>query len=565
VSVPLAPPVIINEVFYDAAGADGGFEFVELVNRGDSPLSLAGYRLEAGDGAAADRWRALWTGAAADVIPPHRRFVLGEGRVAPAPDRVVPLGLENGPDAVRLTAPDGAKDVLGYGALTYTTYFEGRPAEDVPGGYSLARLPDGADTDDNRADFAATTPPTPGAPNQPETDLALQSAHVDEERVEPGDAVTFRAMVANRGIGTLREERFEVQLWAARWSAGDPHEQGGELSPDSLVARYLSLDELEPGDSVAVALTFTPPEPGAWDITLAARVEEDGAPANDRSRAQIQVGPGALLISEVAAAPDDGPEWVELLNVSPLSVVIDGWSLEDATGRRAKVDGLVPGGAFAIEPDSFVVLTSDPLALLERHPELPRHKTAVCAPWPALNNSAASGEPFADRVIVRTPDERVSDAMAYPGGDPKGTTRERRAAQAKSREDATWGASAVTGGTPGRANSLAGGPPVPGVALVASPSALRPGAGERLLLTYRTGFERARITLALFDLRGRAVRRLLDGTDGPGRGGVAWDGADPAGHRVPAGVYVAALEARDAAATSSGNAVARARTPVVVR
>jgi len=65
-----APPVVINEVFYDAAGTDGGFEFVELLNRSDGPLSLAGYRLEAGDGAAADRWRALWTGTSTDVIPP---------------------------------------------------------------------------------------------------------------------------------------------------------------------------------------------------------------------------------------------------------------------------------------------------------------------------------------------------------------------------------------------------------------------------------------------------------------------------------------------------------------
>jgi len=65
VPVIAAPPVVINEVFYDAAGSDGGFEFVELLNRSDSPLSLAGYRLEAGELAALDSWleqfRQFWT------------------------------------------------------------------------------------------------------------------------------------------------------------------------------------------------------------------------------------------------------------------------------------------------------------------------------------------------------------------------------------------------------------------------------------------------------------------------------------------------------------------------
>ena len=107
----LGLPVVLNEVLYDPAGVDGGFEFVELVNRTALPVALAGFRLEAGDGAGPERWTTRWTGQPGDVVPAFGRFVVGEGRVEPPPDRVVSLGLENGPDALRLLAPDGAVDV----------------------------------------------------------------------------------------------------------------------------------------------------------------------------------------------------------------------------------------------------------------------------------------------------------------------------------------------------------------------------------------------------------------------------------------------------------------------
>src|SRR5438552_3064605 len=192
------PPVVLNEIYYDAPGADPGYQFVELMNRGEAAVPLAGYRLEAGDGAGSGRWRPVWSGGPDDVVAPHARFVIGEASVLPPPDRVQTVDLENGPDAVRLTAPDGAQDVVGYGALTYAEYFAGRPAPDVPAGSSLARLPDGTDTGDNAADFAAVSPPTPGAPNQPERDLAVRGVVVSE-RVEFGEPIRARATLVNRG------------------------------------------------------------------------------------------------------------------------------------------------------------------------------------------------------------------------------------------------------------------------------------------------------------------------------------------------------------------------------
>src|SRR6266545_7973152 len=122
---------IVAEVFYDATGDDTGHEFVEIWNPGEAPCSLAGLRLEAGDGAGPGRWTQRWIGGAADSIAARGRFVIGGGLVEPPSDAVVILDLQNGPDAVRLTWPDGVIEVVGYGPQSFPEYACGDAAADV--------------------------------------------------------------------------------------------------------------------------------------------------------------------------------------------------------------------------------------------------------------------------------------------------------------------------------------------------------------------------------------------------------------------------------------------------
>ena len=65
--------------------------------------------------------------------------------------------------------------------------------------------------------------------------------------------------------------------------------------------------------------------------------------------------------------------------------------------------------------------------------------------------------------------------------------------------------------------------------------------GETLPLAY--GLPRdGRVQLDIFDVRGRRVRRLLDGDAVAGTHRATWDGRDDAGRALGAGIYFVRLQ-----------------------
>lgn len=214
-----APPLhpLIAEVCYDAIGDDTGYEFVELFNPSPLPFPLAGARLEAGDGAGADRWTVRWTGASTDTIGAGARFVIGGIHVRPPANSLVQLDLQNGPDAVRMTWPDGTSEVVGYGALVWPEYLCGAPAPDVPSGLSLARTPDDADHGSNAADFVAATP----LPGRTQPARARRGAATGIAHARPRAA---RARSSRHALGRGRQPRRRPDR---RARTGAPGGRGG--------------------------------------------------------------------------------------------------------------------------------------------------------------------------------------------------------------------------------------------------------------------------------------------------------------------------------------------------
>jgi hypothetical protein len=526
--VPGSRP-ILGEIFYDAAGDDGGYEFVEIFNPTSAPSTLAGATLQAGDGAGPGRWTTRWTGAPGDTIPAGGRFVIGGVHVTPAPQAVVRLDLQNGPDAVRLVWPDGAAEVVGYGPLAEPEYFCGAPALDVPSGTSLARVPDASDLGRNADDFRAAAP-TPGRANQPGRDVAMLegSLALAPELPAAGAAATLSGIAVNRGGEPLPAGAFELRA-TARDPAGDED-----------LGSVLSARPLPPGDTIAVTLPLPPLAAGKRRLLVHARLAGDENAANDADSLLVRIGPGPLEVTEIQFHPQSGEgEWVEVRNRSGGDLTIAAFTLAD----RRSAPGLPSGGRDPLPADSLAVLVQDRAAFLARRPSLDTTRVWQVRPWSSLNNSDDSSG-VADVVTLREADGTPCERAAYSAaGVPDGVPLERR--------EGLWVAAGDTRGTPlAPPRAL---PPL-AAALALAPRRIA-GAGSPATLGWSLPWPRGRIAVDLYDLAGRHVAQVLPETQVTGRGERGWSAGT-----LPPGVYVMVLLARP----EDGGALLRATQPLRV-
>jgi hypothetical protein len=499
---------IVAEVYYDAPGDDTGWEFVELFNPFGRTVSLAGLRLEAGDGAAPGRWTLHWTGGAADSIGPRARFVIGGAHVSPPPQATVTLDLQNGPDAMRVVWPDGAVEVVGWGALASPEYFCGESAPDVAAGQSLSRVPDDADLGSNALDFRAAEP-SPGRANRPEVDLALLrgTLALAPETPAPGEALALSLRVLDRGA------------LAAAAGADTLVLDGDALE----AAARLVLPAIAPGETLGVALPARAGEAGRRVLRARAIAPGDAAPENDADTLFVRIGSGPLELTEIQFHPAAGEgEWVEVRNRSAATLSLAGFTFSDrADGRAHVLDSL------AVEPDSLALLAQNRAALLAAIPGLDGARIARVAPWPSLNNTNAA-DGTADVVTLREHDGLTSDRVAYSAsGVPAGASLEKAAG--------AWKPSGTPAGTP---LSPPRAPPLGAGGFSVEPRRLSLAHPEARL-AWRLPWPQAHVSAALYDLSGRNVAALFDAVGaGAGERTVRLDGAGP-------GIFAIVLRARE--------------------
>lgn len=155
--------VVISEILYDATGSDAGNVFVELY--GAPGTSLSGWSLQAING---DNGALYETVSLSGLIPTDGVFVIadilsGGGTNIANADLITSVDFQNGPDSVQLFNGATLVDAIGYGDFTGLFFAgEGTPAPDPSPGSSLARTNPLLDSNDNLADFAVLTVPTPG-------------------------------------------------------------------------------------------------------------------------------------------------------------------------------------------------------------------------------------------------------------------------------------------------------------------------------------------------------------------------------------------------------------------
>ena len=155
--------VVINELM--TAGTKADDEFVELYNPGGCAVDLGGWTLgyRPSSGSAGPPIHTFATGA---EIPAKSFLVLGRADFKGKKAVTVTGGSMAGDDGqIGLEDDKGTVvDSVGYGAAS-GVYVETASADSPAAGGSISRRSDGADSDNNAADFEKTTPHSAGAPN----------------------------------------------------------------------------------------------------------------------------------------------------------------------------------------------------------------------------------------------------------------------------------------------------------------------------------------------------------------------------------------------------------------
>ena len=530
---------LLNEVLYDPPGADGGAEFVELLNVGAETLDLAGVRLEFANGAVAPAWERRWEGAPGDSLAPGARWLIADsgwtGDVAP--NALVSLRLQNGPDAVRLRRGEAVLDLLGYGDLADPAFFETAPHPGAAGA-SLGRRPDGADTGRNDRDWVVCAEPTPGRPNFPSYGWQVLTFTPEPPSLPaPGVAVAVAVTLRNTGLAALPDGTARLTDTGAGTLAESP---------------WLVL---APQSEATLEFWLTPAFDG--DLNLGLELVAPGVDLQPLQIGTYHVGAAALSIWEVMANPEgDGCEWLELAAGPDGPVELAGYTLSDAGAARVRLPSqvLMPGERLVLAEDAeaFRAWWSARLAAgapppcpgLAAVPPL----AELTGAWPSLNNSPGDDLPYAERVHLRDADGVVRDHATLGARGTvvtRGRSLERRAAAAAGDPADLWGTCmAAAGATPGCRNSLESPWQAPAGDLAASPGTFTTGDGG-VSFTMNLAPPAQSWRLSVWDLWGRCVRDLGGDDLGAGRRHVAWDGRDDAGGFVPPGPYVAVLTRQD--------------------
>src|SRR5262245_35351217 len=162
--------VVVNEIDYDQPSTDTA-EFIEIRNAGSSPVELTGYALKLYNGGVSPVAQYRDIPLPSTTLAPGAYLVVcgNAATVFPCDLDVAPDTdlIQNGaPDAVALVNGATIVDMVSYeGNTVGFTEGSGTGLEDAPSaGKSIARCPDGVDTNQNNVDFLFVDA-TPGASN----------------------------------------------------------------------------------------------------------------------------------------------------------------------------------------------------------------------------------------------------------------------------------------------------------------------------------------------------------------------------------------------------------------
>lgn len=503
--------VVLNEVFYDPVGPDAGYEWLELYNPTDEPINLEGWILEKARTTFTEIYEFEYI-----IIPAKGFLLIGEEYVKDA-DIKATLAFTNAgssTNGVRIRCPDtGYTDTVLYHEpnsydLTWDCGEHKTPfVPTVQEGNSLARKYDGVDTDLPK-DWFECTNPTPGTTNLYPIDLAIFK--ITLQKIEGiYHLFTFIHNLSTEPVDNS-EAHVDIFVNNALW---DSYE----------------LPSIAPMDSLEFSCPLGTLEEGLYDISARVELPNDINPENNQAGTSILIGESPLVLNEIMFRPSSGrTEWLELYNRSSRDYHLNDFLITDYADREIRFSAYIAA-------DDYLIVCRDSLNVMLYYPNAPFHTIVEADSWAPLNVGG-------DVLTLYDNYGLQLEQMEYSGdGSEHDVSLERVNPYLPPSED-NWGYS-VIGATPGRQNSIYVVYLPTQASLTANPNPFAPLRGEYSIISFSLPEIISRVTVRIFDIKGRMVRKLADQILQASSGDFVWNGYSDDGRRLPVGVYIINLEA----------------------
>ncbi|MFF7588431.1 lamin tail domain-containing protein [Kitasatospora purpeofusca] len=404
----VSPDLVISQVYGGGgnSGAPYANDFVELYNRGTTPVSVTGWTVQYASAAGSSWTRTTLSG----TVAPGKHYLVqeaagaGSGAALPTPDATgtIAMGANAGKIALvtnstALTCATGCagqpgvKDFVGYG--TTASSAEGSPTGNLANTTAAVRAGGGAtDTDDNAADFAVTAPTPRNSASGGGTGGTRIHDLQGAARTSP---LAGRPVTGVPGVVTA--------VGPSGYWFQDPLPDADPATSEALYVYTASAPGVAVGDSVQVGGTVSEYRPGGTGGTTNLTVTELTSPTTT-VLAHNAALPAATLVGAGGRVPP----------AAVVSSVTTG-DVETAGGFQPATDGLdfwesLEGMRVQLNNAAVV----GPRSSVGEIPVVPQGSTTRTARGGILLQ-AADGNPervLLDDVLAPTPAANVGDTLS---------------------------------------------------------------------------------------------------------------------------------------------------------
>ncbi len=255
-----------------------------------------------------------------------------------------------------------------------------------------------------------------------------------------------------------------------------------------------------------------------------------------------------VVLNEIMFDPlfsEQTDEFIEIINLSPTdSCHLAGWILQDSNGASAIVS---IGESTVLGPGQYGVIL-DPDYFDQSH----TYDSLI--PFSALILTV-SGTTLGSRGLSNSQDETITlinnkgnpiSSHTYNSQENKSGFSEERINPEKPDIPSNWNRSCTVHGTPGYENSVFSSSIPEKVKLSIDPNPFSPdqdGVNDIARITYSLPWNRATVSVRIFDTLGRMVKTLLSASPSGAHHIIYWDGTTTNNTYAPVGMYIIFLEA----------------------